>query len=390
MIGLNEMYLWGDMEMFDQFKREGGQGLVEYGLILALVSVVAVSSLGNVGDKVSNTFKTVDDLGIDAKIANGYVPVSSADDLLSLSTFGDSRMFGIGTRWAKEYTPSENGDYVLVSDINLKDKVFIPVGTTEKPFSGSFDGMGHTISNLTINHKNHSGFFGYMEGALVENITLSKVHVKGSIYVGGLVGYMTGSTVRNSHVTGDVSGEYNTGGLVGRQIDSNVYDSSTKVHAKGSGLHTGGLVGSQTNSMIQSSYSTSSVTGNGNGVGGLLGYQSVQSAVRNSYSLSSVDGLADAFGGLVGFQNDSEISHSYSAGHVKSVGTGGGILGGQITSKVLNSYYDKDITKYSDFGKGVGKTTEEMWDLSTYDQWDEDVWDIFEGQYPQLKWQSDK
>lgn len=39
--------------MINRFKNDLGQGLVEYGLLLALVSVVAVGSLGGIGEKVS-------------------------------------------------------------------------------------------------------------------------------------------------------------------------------------------------------------------------------------------------------------------------------------------------------------------------------------------------
>ena len=42
-----------------QTEREDGQAMVEYGLILALVSVVAVIALGNIGIGVNSAFNTV-------------------------------------------------------------------------------------------------------------------------------------------------------------------------------------------------------------------------------------------------------------------------------------------------------------------------------------------
>lgn len=48
------------MGLFKRFKSgDKGQGLVEYGLILALISVVAVSALGGVGNRVSGSFDKV-------------------------------------------------------------------------------------------------------------------------------------------------------------------------------------------------------------------------------------------------------------------------------------------------------------------------------------------
>jgi len=50
--------------MLDQIirllKEEDGQGMVEYGIILALVSVVAIGILTQLGGKVDKTFENVD------------------------------------------------------------------------------------------------------------------------------------------------------------------------------------------------------------------------------------------------------------------------------------------------------------------------------------------
>jgi pilus assembly protein Flp/PilA len=44
-----------------QVEREDGQAMVEYGLILALVSVVAVLALTAIGTNVNTAFETVRD-----------------------------------------------------------------------------------------------------------------------------------------------------------------------------------------------------------------------------------------------------------------------------------------------------------------------------------------
>lgn len=41
------------------FNEESGQGMVEYGLILALVAIIAIGALKIVGDKVNGTFTKV-------------------------------------------------------------------------------------------------------------------------------------------------------------------------------------------------------------------------------------------------------------------------------------------------------------------------------------------
>ena len=52
----------------------------------------------------------------------------------------------------------------LQDNINLKDVEWIPIGTKEKPFTGTFDGNGKTISNLKVTGENYVGFFGYVKG----------------------------------------------------------------------------------------------------------------------------------------------------------------------------------------------------------------------------------
>lgn len=43
-----------------------------------------------------------------------------------------------------------DGDYVLEADIDGGGQTIAAIGTEEKPFSGHFDGAGHTISGLTV------------------------------------------------------------------------------------------------------------------------------------------------------------------------------------------------------------------------------------------------
>ena len=94
-------------------------------------------------------------------------------------------------------------------------------------FRVTFDGNGHTISNLYINvalqqSRSHAGLFGSVQGynadnpAVIEDIELLNVEVTGEYNVGGLVGSISVGQVSRSYVTGAVSGTgSNIGGLVG-------------------------------------------------------------------------------------------------------------------------------------------------------------------------------
>ena len=42
------------------------------------------------------------------------------------------------------------GKYVLTQNITLSDNEWIPIGTKDRPFTGTLDGQGHTIIGLTV------------------------------------------------------------------------------------------------------------------------------------------------------------------------------------------------------------------------------------------------
>lgn len=67
----------------------------------------------------------------------------------------------------------ESGNYFkLMNDLDAKDAVWEKVGTsTDKPFSGNFDGNGHCIYNLEcLQASNWGGVFGYLDGADIHDL----------------------------------------------------------------------------------------------------------------------------------------------------------------------------------------------------------------------------
>lgn len=78
-----------------------------------------------------------------------------------------------------------NGDYVLTQDITLSDNEWTPIGTSDHPFTGTLDGKGFTIKGLTVgdgakdDSNNNKAFFGFTNGATVQNIAFTSAVVKG-------------------------------------------------------------------------------------------------------------------------------------------------------------------------------------------------------------------
>lgn len=69
-----------------------------------------------------------------------------------------------------------NRKYLLGNDIRITSD-WIPIGTAEAPFTGTFDGNGSTIRGLTMKNPTDgiAGLFGYAKGAVFHNIELVDV-----------------------------------------------------------------------------------------------------------------------------------------------------------------------------------------------------------------------
>lgn len=89
-----------------------------------------------------------------------------------------------------------NGCYILTADIDLTGVNYTSIGTLAAPFTGNFDGNGHTISGLTLEtDEDYQGLFGVNAG-LIRNVTLAKdCLIRGNAYVGGIAGKNTGAII---------------------------------------------------------------------------------------------------------------------------------------------------------------------------------------------------
>ncbi|MCQ2405658.1 MAG: hypothetical protein MJ067_00380, partial [Oscillospiraceae bacterium] len=153
----------------------------------------------------------------------------------------------------------------LAADIDLAGIVWTPVGDVNgypgKSFSGTFDGDGHTISNLTASDSRPdyatAGLFGSLLGT-IKNVTLENVTVTSTHYAGAICGYSSAnaSTITNCHVKG---------GTITSEPEKigNGYDNGDKV---------GGIIGYIVNGDKVTDCSVEDVTVNGyRDIGGIVG-----------------------------------------------------------------------------------------------------------------------
>ncbi|MDP1771760.1 MAG: GLUG motif-containing protein, partial [Methylobacter sp.] len=272
---------------------------------------------------------------------------------------------------------------------------FAPVGTSAAKFTGTFDGLGHTISNLTINRPATSnvGLFGYINtGSTIRNVGMVGGNVTGSNYTGGLAGRNFGGSISNSYSTGNVTGASYTGGLVGNNGDgfpgSSISNSYATGNVTGTGWGAGGLVGGSIYGTVSNSYATGTVIGNNN-VGGLVGSNRNGNTVSNSYATGQVTGARYA-GGLVGADMGSgAIETSYSTGKVTATtSNGGGLLGKGNAASVTNSFWDITTSTQATSAGGTGIATTALMHAqasfipagSAVGEWDfTNTWVMYEG-----------
>ena len=237
------------------------------------------------------------------------------------------------------------GHYTLIDDIDLSGyENWMPIGTfqprsdapedAEVPhpdyaFTGTFDGAGHTISNLTISCEAPmgAGLFGCASGtesnaASIGHFTLKDVNVTGFYLVGGAVGLQfMNCPVSDIHLEGDnkltgmrdnkLIGMQGIGGIVGTGFDliSDCSATADVIVSGDDGACAGLIAGGTTMSSIKNCQVTGgSITAEGNaawGFGALCGAPWGAAEITDckvSGTLITVNGENNRLvGGLVGF-----------------------------------------------------------------------------------------
>ncbi|MFB9274980.1 cadherin-like beta sandwich domain-containing protein [Cohnella cellulosilytica] len=281
--------------------------------------------------------------------------------------------------------------YKLMQNIDLSSYASADGGKgwkpIEGPFSGQLDGDGHWITGLVIRRGDEGrvGLFQYV-GGQIDNLSIVGADVVGGSQTGILAGYMYLGTADDVHVSGELEGESFVGGLVGEIQHSQVRNSGSSAAVKGTGTHVGGLIGADTNStngnIIMNSYAEGDVEGQGTYTGGLIGllmtgtvessYASGKvvgenevggfvgsvfygSVIRDSYALGTVRGNS-AVGGFAGNIYESEFSDSYSIGAVTGDSSVGGFAGYTYNWTFDRLYWNSDAY-WSAFGFSAGSIT---------------------------------
>ncbi|MCM1544789.1 MAG: hypothetical protein NC110_05755, partial [Ruminococcus sp.] len=192
------------------------------------------------------------------------------------------------------------------------------IGSSKTPFKGTFDGGYHVINGLYIASGSYIGFFGAVTGGTVKNLVV-KGEVKGSASVAGVVGSLSAGSVINCANEVNVSGSNNIGGVVGAV--SGVCEISgcrNSGNVSGTTGYIGGVVGSGSNStVITNCYSTGVVKGPAT-VGGVFGgHKAYKTSAENCFDVGNVidsTGKQNNIGAVSGATKGDGVNCYYLAG----------------------------------------------------------------------------
>ncbi|WP_197068288.1 TasA family protein [Candidatus Soleaferrea massiliensis] len=296
----------------------------------------------------------------------------------------------------------------LSADVNMGSKNWTPIGNKTNKFFGTFDGAGHTVSNLLIDDTSleGAGLIGFASSpALIKGVTVHNAKITAQASAGSVVGSYFTANIEDCHATGliQITTNYKAAGLAGEGYgtvkncsvdgDEGSFVKGVYLKANLEGDNVGGLIAftGELNGkdVIVNCHADIKVEGTRK-VGGLIGYLHYGCNVVNSYALGDVsidapDSYLSSFlnknaimiGGLVGeFDGrtvESKIINCYATGKVTGSTNAavnqsriGGLAGGSSRTSnplitITDSYYANDVgSNYTTNSYGTPATKAEI------------------------------
>ncbi len=292
-----------------------------------------------------------------------------------------------------------SASYVIINDIDLLEYLTenpnLKIGTSSSaPFSGKFNGRGHTISNYSFDKVEDCGaLFGHTSStAVIEGVKIIDVDISTGTgrYAAALVGNNYG-TIDMCESSGTVSGGNFCAGLAARNYGT-ITRSRSNVSVTSQSR--GGIITAYNGSgaFISQSCAQGSVTSYDR-VGGLVG-ENVGS-IANCYSSVTVTGT-EKTGGFAGTSATGAITNCYSTGFVTGSLYTGAFIGDRVSGSVLGCFFDNQTCGIAlAVGRGasigiIGETTDLMKTESTFTDAGWDFLGLYfmpPDSYPRLYWE---
>lgn len=262
------------------------------------------------------------------------------------------------------------------------------IGNANYLFSGTFDGQGHSLTDL---HVNMYGLFAYTEDAVIKDVSIygdadgntacgiaaygTNTEISGcsaysvitgtANYSAGILGKdQGGCSISNCYNYGPVSGIGKVGGIAGELSTSGtVYQCINQgdISCLTAGNYMVGGIAGSLNGKLEQCGNTGDVTSAGRNTGGIAGQSvSAYAKITDCYNSGTVthDGgtsTLDSVGGIVGYGSYYSIENVHNYGAViKASGSLttniGGVIGRDMkrsTNTTDNVYYNSDVNTYA-------------------------------------------
>ncbi|MGW0802519.1 metallophosphoesterase [Nonomuraea sp. NPDC002799] len=205
-------------------------------------------------------------------------------------------------------------DYVLAADLDLTGK---PFTSLPRPFTGEFDGAGHTVTGLT---STTGGLFAQLSGR-IHDLAILDAQVNTTTANAGILANASTGTIERVRVSGSVTAGSRVGGLVGNS-QGVVRDAYSTADVRALATEAGGLIGvALAGSITERVFATGSVRADGRNDGGVAGYGYTGTTIRDSIALNptvTAPSWAHRFLGRVLAGNVATLSNNWAAETVKA------------------------------------------------------------------------
>lgn len=242
------------------------------------------------------------------------------------------------------------------SSYNVLD-LWTSIGTKNRPFLGHFDGGNHTVENFIVPGSDNQGFFGYIYGGTVKNLTIAGAitnHNSTGNHRGILCGYLNSGTIRNCFITQVIGSNYHSPSRISAVTGHNLgFICGTN--------HYGRIVRCQTD-MTQIENATYT---HGSCFGGICGYNDFGTIDSCRSHLGVAYGITiDTLGGIVGYNHngilvaDTSYNNSYNKSIMSYVGCIAGYSNG--TQSEIRSCYVDEQSRVPSHGNYIGGVVGKM------------------------------
>lgn len=279
--------------------------------------------------------------------------------------------------------------FKMTTDIDMSEITkILPIGnnfgsdgTAIKAFCGTFDGDGHTITNLRMSFKGKEeigvALFGVIQGATIKNLNIDDSSIQSDALTAGFVAAVLGGTISNCHLGKNViinsTHQAYAAGIVCGVFGDSVMISDCSSHAKISaiGMGVAGILASCgiKGNVIKRCVNYGDLTSNAGIVGGIVGLveDAGSVSVKDCANFGKITSPSNV-GGIVALLSPSsfgplDVYNCYNNGDLDCFDNVHPItlpVTGEMSAiHIVNSYYCRE--KYTDEVQGAtGKTTQEM------------------------------